>query len=91
LYFWQRTGVPHDDFVRQTGIEGVRVALRHNGVVHTNEETVIAPSLYSWVFAPHDGDDLDMDRRRQAVEQWLKMNARLRTIYPRGFAVGWYM
>jgi len=74
LYCWQSVQVSHEDFAQQTGIDGIRVALNPRGIA-VNHETVVLPSEYPWIFS--DGDDLDMDDRRQIVEEWLHANPRL--------------
>lgn len=89
LYLWQSVHVPHGDFARQTGVDGVRVRLAPN-IIAVNQETIGIPSEYPWIFG-HSGDLMDVERRREIVERWLKANSRLAVIYPRGFTVNWYM
>jgi hypothetical protein len=89
LYLWQSVHVLHGDFARQTGVDGVRVRLAPN-LVAINQETVGMPSAFPWIFE-NDGNFMDVDRRREIVEQWLNPNPRLAVIYPRGFTVNWYM
>jgi len=89
LYHWQSVHVLHGDFVRQTGVDGVRMRLAPNRVA-VNEETVGVPSDFPWIFGS-DGDPMDVERRREIVERWLHGNSRLAVVYPRGFTVNWYM
>ena len=89
LYVWQGKHVPHGDFVRRVGVDGVRIRLRPD-MVFVNEETVGMPSAFPWIFQI-DGDALDIGYRREIVEQWLQANSRLAAFYPNGFTVNWYM
>ena len=89
LYLWHSARVLHGDFVRQVGADGVRVRLQPD-IVLVNQETIAAPSEFPWIFE-NDGNLIDMDRRREMVERWLKANLRLATFYPHGFTTNWYM
>jgi hypothetical protein len=89
LYCWQSTQVLRAEFVQQTGIDGIRVALRPPTGMAVNLETIASPSEFPWVFS--NVGDLDMDDRRQIVEKWLHANLRLTAIYPNGFMIDWYL
>jgi hypothetical protein len=89
LHVWEGEHVLHGDFVRRTRVDGVRVRLAPN-LVAVNEETVGVPSSFPWIFG-QNGDLMDMDRRRELVERWLKSNSWLAKFYPHGFTMNWYM
>jgi hypothetical protein len=87
LYIWQSVNLLHADFERDTGIHGIRLALR-SGEVFVNDETVAMPEHFPWLFP--DAVAMDVDDLREAAAGWLRANARLRAIYPTGFRLGWY-
>lgn len=89
LYLWQSVHVLHGDFVRQTGVDGVRIRLAPD-LVAVNEETVGVPSEFPWIFE-NDCDLIEIEHRCEIVERWLKTNSRLAVIYRRCFTVIWYM
>jgi hypothetical protein len=90
LYIWQSVNLLHSDFERDTGLQGVRLALRSAEVL-VNDETVALPEHFPWVFT--EGAEIasaDIEDRRTTVAERLQGNARLQAIYPCGFTVGWY-
>lgn len=90
LYVWQSTHLLHADFERESGVQGVRVALR-SGSIQANDETVAQPEAFPWVFPdPGLAANTDVEDRRTVVCDWLKANTRLAAIYPEGFNVTWY-
>jgi hypothetical protein len=90
LYIWQSTNLLHTDFEGQSGISGIRVALRTDEL-QVNDETVDQPEHFPWVF-PNPGliAEMDVEDRRAIVAAWLLSSARLRGVYPHGFRVVWY-
>lgn len=82
LYCWIGP-ISHAAVIRQTGVDGVCLVLQ--AVTAVNVEPLGVPSAYPWVFAPDDGEELDVDQRQQALERWLKQ--RLATMKP----IVWYM
>jgi hypothetical protein len=89
FFFWQSIALLHDDFIKQTGIDGVKIRLGRDGVL-ANLETIGAAEAFPWVFAGVDVDDLDMEVRREVVERWLRANDRLRLLYGATFPIQWY-
>jgi hypothetical protein len=90
LYVWQSVNLLHADFERETGIQGVKLALRA-GVIRVNDETVALPEHFGWIFPSSvQADQLDMDDRWSLVAMWLDTNRRLSRIYPQGFTIEGY-
>jgi hypothetical protein len=89
LYLWHSPHVLHGDFLRQIGLDAMRIRLQPD-IVLVNDETAGIPSAFPWIFRT-DGNSMDVDCRREIVERWLITNSRLRVIYPRGLTVNWYM
>jgi len=89
VHVWNSMHVLHGDFVRQIGVDGVRIRLQPD-IVLVNEETVGIPFAFPWIF-DNDGERVDVERRREIVERWLNATYRLTIIYPRGFTIIWYM
>jgi hypothetical protein len=90
LYTWQSMNLLHADFERKTGIEGVRVGLRH-GEIQANSETIAHPEHFRWIFPDQaQAEQLDMEDRRIIVANWLKSNKRLKRIYVNPFQIEWY-
>jgi hypothetical protein len=89
LFFWQGMALLHNDFVEQTGIDGVKIRLSRDGVL-ANLETIAVPEAFPWVFAGVTVDELDMEVRRAVVERWLRARGRLRHVYGINFGIQWY-
>lgn len=91
LYLWQAAHLSHADFVRQAGIDGVRLQL-HTSTVFVNEETAVTPDRFPWFYADL-GTALvaDMEVRCCLVTVALAGNPKLGNLYPGGFKVDWYM
>jgi hypothetical protein len=89
LYCWQSPQVSHSDFVQQTGIDGIRLALRPPIGIAVNHDPDGLRAEFPW--AVPNGDKLDMVDRRRSVEEWLRANPRLTMIQPIGFVIDWYI
>jgi hypothetical protein len=90
VYIWQSTNLLHTDFEGQSGISGIRVALRSEEL-QVNDETVDQPEHFPWVFPqPNVVAEMDIEDRRAIVAAWLLSNAHLGYIYSDGFKVAWY-
>jgi hypothetical protein len=88
IFVWQSMNLLHTDFERESGISGLRVALR-SGQLHVNDETVDQPEQFPWIF-PQSVREMDIEDRRTIVAQWLLTSVRLKRIYPAGFNIVWY-
>jgi hypothetical protein len=90
LYVWQSIDLLHSDFERDTGIEGMRIALRANEV-QTNDESAALPAHFPWVFPDRaQAEAMDVEDRRKVVSDYLQANVRLQCIYPAGYTIVWY-
>jgi hypothetical protein len=88
FYVWQSTNLLHTDFEGQSGISGIRVALRTDEL-QVNDETVDQPEHFPWVFPrPDIVAEMNIEDRRAIVATWLISSAHLRGIYLRGNVTG---
>jgi hypothetical protein len=90
LFVWWGEALLHDDFIRQTGIAGMKIRMLPNAIL-ANLEAIGAPDAFPWIFAGAAAHELDMEDRRQIVEGWLRADHRLRYIYGTDFTIRWYM
>jgi hypothetical protein len=89
FFFWQSATLLHNGFIKHTGIDGLKIALRRDAVL-ANFETIAAPEAFPWVFENALVDELDIEERREVVESWLRRNDRLQGVYGAKFPVRWY-
>jgi hypothetical protein len=90
LWAWQSISLSNAGFVRQAGIDGVRVRLSGD-VVSLNHETIAFPTHFSWIFPdPVVTQALNVDDRRITAARWLRENPRIRHLYPNAFRLMWY-
>lgn len=90
LYVWQSINLLHIDFERDTGLLGVRIALRPTEV-QTNDESVALPEQFPWIFPDRtQAEATDIEDRRAIVTTYLQANDRLKRLYVTGFHVAWY-
>jgi hypothetical protein len=90
LYVWQSINLLHSDFERDTGIEGMRIALRANEL-QTSDESVALPAHFPWVFPDcAQAEAMDVEDRRKVAIEYLQANVGLKCIYPAGYTIVWY-
>lgn len=90
LYFWQSHETTHGDVAHQIEIDGVHLLLRIDHI-EINQEVIVVPEAFPWLYEDFPFADPDIDERRKTVERWLATNSRLTAIYPTGCAMIWYL
>jgi hypothetical protein len=87
LYYWHTARLSHRDVARQLGLDGVQ--LKVETTIAADIEPVGVPGAFPWLYAPEDGESLDIDQRQTVVERWLTQ--RLAPLAPERYGFCWYL
>jgi hypothetical protein len=85
LHVWQASEMTHNEFCRQSGIDGVRLGLGPE-TVWVNDEVLVSDQ-FGWIFG---GAGTDVVERQAMLAAYLRSNPRLAMVYPDGFKTGGY-